>query len=64
MRSILVNMHNSLTNVHDYADDVFLTNAFYQERSEGIWTLKVVDGRTDAVSGTLTSWSIDFTGAP
>ncbi|QLY24340.1 S8 family serine peptidase [Bdellovibrio sp. KM01] len=64
MRSILVNMHNSLTNVHDYADDVFLTNAFYQERSEGIWTLKVIDGRTDAVSGTLTSWSIDFTGAP
>ncbi len=64
MRSILVNMHNALTNVHDYTGDVFLSNAFYQERSEGIWTLKVIDGRADSVSGTLTSWSINFTGAP
>ncbi|WP_413557782.1 S8 family peptidase [Bdellovibrio sp. HCB209] len=64
MRSILVNMNNSLLNVHDYSADVFLSNAFYGERSEGTWTLKVIDGHGDAVSGTLTNWQLQIIGAP
>ncbi|UYL09515.1 S8 family serine peptidase [Bdellovibrio sp. SKB1291214] len=63
MRSILVNMRNSLTNLANYSDNVFASNAFYQESSAGLWTLKVIDGVGDGTSGSLTKWEIQFTGA-
>ncbi|WP_413584729.1 S8 family serine peptidase [Bdellovibrio sp. HCB274] len=59
MRSIVVNMHNSLKELDNYTNEVFLTNAFYQERSTGLWTLKVISGGSSA---TITSWGIRFTG--
>ncbi|WP_413582057.1 S8 family serine peptidase [Bdellovibrio sp. HCB288] len=59
MRSIIVNMHNSLTTVANYNNQVFLTNAFYQERSSGVWNIKLVNA---SGTGTLTSWGIKFTG--
>ncbi|MGE5086151.1 MAG: S8 family peptidase [Bacillota bacterium] len=60
-KSILVNMRNSLTGIANFANDVFLSNAFYQENSQGTWTLKVIDGKSGN-SGTITGWSLDFTG--
>lgn len=63
MRSILVNMRNSLTNVANFNENIFLSNAFFQEESAGIWTLKVIDGVADSKAGTLTKWEINFTGA-
>ncbi|WP_413575111.1 S8 family serine peptidase [Bdellovibrio sp. HCB290] len=60
MRSIVVNMHNSLRELDNYSNEIFLTNAFYQERSTGLWTLKVVSGGSAA---TITSWGLRFTGA-
>lgn len=59
MRSIIVNMHNTLTTVANYNNEVFLSNAFYQERSSGLWTIKLVNA---SGTGTLTSWGIRFTG--
>lgn len=60
-KSIIVNMRNSLTGIANYSNDVFLSNAFYQENSQGTWTLKVIDGKSGN-TGTITSWSLDFTG--
>jgi len=60
-KSILVNMRNSLTGISHFSNDIFLSNAFYQESSQGTWTLKVIDGRSGN-TGTITSWSLDFTG--
>lgn len=60
-KSILVNARNSLTGIADYADDVFVSNAFYQESSVGNWTLKVIDAKA-ANSGTLTSFSLNIFG--
>lgn len=61
-KSILVNMNNSLRNLPDYMGEVLLSNAFYQERSQGKWTLKVVDGKSTRI-GTLTRWALNFTGS-
>ncbi|KYG69742.1 serine protease [Bdellovibrio bacteriovorus] len=62
-KSILVNMRNSLSGLANFTESsaVFLTNAFYQESSQGAWTLKVVDGKSGN-TGTLTQWKINFTG--
>ncbi|MFM6930353.1 MAG: proprotein convertase P-domain-containing protein, partial [Bdellovibrio sp.] len=60
-KSILMNMRNSLTGVANLANDIFLSNAFYQENSQGVWTLKVIDGKSGN-AGTITSWSLDFAG--
>lgn len=62
MKSILVNMNNSLRNLADYTGEVLLSNAFYQERSQGAWTIKVVDGKSTN-TGTLTRWTLNFTGS-
>ncbi|XGC81195.1 S8 family peptidase [Bdellovibrio bacteriovorus] len=62
-RSIVINMNNALKNIADYDGEVFLTNAFYRESSQGTWTLKVIDGKSSH-TGTLTRWSLNFTGSP
>lgn len=61
-KSIVINLNNALRGIGDYQGEVFLTNAFYQERSAGNWTLKVIDG-TSTHSGTLTRWSLNFSGS-
>ncbi|WP_291515649.1 S8 family serine peptidase [Bdellovibrio sp. ArHS] len=61
-KSILVNMRNSLSGLGNFQGEVFLTNAFYQEQTQGAWTLKVVDGKSGN-TGTLTQWKINFTGS-
>lgn len=61
-KSILVNMNNALRNLADYTGEVLLSNAFYQERSQGTWTIKVVDGKSTH-TGTLTRWTLNFTGS-
>lgn len=61
-KSILVNARNSLRGLANYTGQTFLTNAFYQETTQGAWTLKVVDAKASN-SGTLTQWSINFTGS-
>ncbi|NUN07277.1 MAG: S8 family serine peptidase, partial [Bdellovibrio sp.] len=61
-KSIVINLNNSLRGIANYQGEVFLSNAFYQEMSQGNWTLKVVDGKATN-SGTLTRWSLNFTGS-
>lgn len=61
-KSYLVNMNNSLTNIANYAEYVLLSNAFYQESSAGVWTIKIIDAKT-GTTGNLTKWSLRFTGA-
>lgn len=61
-KSIVVNMNNSLRGIANYQGEVFLTNAFYGERSLGNWTLRVIDGKATH-TGKLTRWSINFLGA-
>lgn len=40
-----------------------LSNAFYEENSNGSWTLKVIDGdTTNTQQGTLKSWSLKING--
>ncbi len=60
-KSVLVNARNSLTGVPNYINNVFLTNAFYQESSVGNWTLKVIDAKA-GTTGTLTSFSLNVFG--
>lgn len=61
-KSIVINMNNAVRGVADYVGDVFLTNAFYGESTQGVWTIKVIDGKTSN-TGTLTRWSLNFLGA-
>lgn len=61
-KSIVVNMNNSLRGIANYEGEVFLTNAFYGERTLGNWTLKVIDGKSTH-TGRLTRWSINFLGS-
>ncbi|KYG67526.1 serine protease [Bdellovibrio bacteriovorus] len=62
MKSYLVNMNNSLTNLANYTDNVFLSNAFYQESSAGVWTIKLIDAKA-GTTGNLVRWSLRFTGS-
>ncbi|WP_413612966.1 S8 family serine peptidase [Bdellovibrio sp. HCB-110] len=61
-KSIVINLNNALRNVSNYQGEVFLTNAFYRENSQGAWTLKVIDGKSTH-TGTLTRWTLNFTGS-
>lgn len=61
-KSYLVLMNNSLKGITNFISDIFLTNAFYREPSAGTWTLKVIDGKS-GTAGTLTNWSLQFTGS-
>lgn len=68
-RSILLNINNALVVPYDtgYEPDedlnvVLTSHAFYGEPATGTWTLRLVDGLDDSVSGTLTDWSINILG--
>ena len=70
-RSILLNINNALmaplngnsSNSPDAdLDVVLITHAFYGEDASGTWTLKVVDGLNDALTGTLNEWSLNVLG--
>jgi subtilisin-like proprotein convertase family protein len=61
-KSIVINARNALVGLANYNGETFLTNAFYQENSAGTWTLRVVDAKSGAVTGTLTKWSLNFVG--
>jgi subtilisin family serine protease len=68
-RSILLNINNALVIPYDtdYDPDqdlnvVLTSHAFYGETATGTWTLRLVDGMDDSVSGTLTDWSINILG--
>lgn len=60
-RSLIVNMHNSLVGLPNYQGELMMTNAFYQENSQGTWTLKVIDGKFNQ-TGTLTRWRLNLVG--
>lgn len=60
-KSIIWNVNNGLKGAQNLANRQFLSNAFYGERTQGNWTLKVIDGAMGNV-GTLNSWSINITG--
>lgn len=62
-KSILLNGANSLTNIANFTgNEVFLSNAFFRENSQGTWTLRVVDVVSAGSAGTLNGWSIKVTG--
>nr|BFD61648.1 S8 family peptidase [Bdellovibrio sp. HM001] len=63
-KSMIINMRNSLTGISGYNNEIFLSNAFFHERSNGTWTLKVYDGGSNDITGTLTSWGVNIIGAP
>lgn len=60
-KSIIWNVNNGLKGAQNLSNRQFLSNAFYGERSQGNWTLKIIDGATGNV-GTLNAWSISVTG--
>lgn len=62
-KSIIINMRNSLVGQVDYDNEIFLSNAFYQERSNGTWRIKIIDGGS-TFSGNLVSWGLQIIGAP
>jgi subtilisin-like proprotein convertase family protein len=64
-KSILLNINNALlmASTPDSDLDVTLTShAFYGENASGTWTLKLIDGKADTVSGTLDQWAINILG--
>jgi subtilisin-like proprotein convertase family protein len=61
VKSIVVNVNNSLYGLTNYLNPTFLVNTFYGESSVGNWTLKVIDGSTGE-TGTLNGWSLNFFG--
>ena len=64
-KSILLNINNALlmASTPDSDLDVTLTShAFYGENATGTWTLKLVDGKADSISGTLDQWAINILG--
>jgi subtilisin-like proprotein convertase family protein len=61
-KSIVINARNALVGLANYTGQTFLSNAFFQENTAGTWTLKVVDAKSGAVTGTLTKWSLNFVG--
>lgn len=52
--SILLNILNGFSGTEDLDEMVLLTNAFYGEKSQGNWTIKVVDGREGSGNDTST----------
>lgn len=61
-KSIVINARNALVGLPNYVGETFLTNAFYQENSSGTWTVRVIDAKSGAVTGSLTRWSLNFVG--
>lgn len=62
-KSILVNAQTCLTSANFVSGGtqmVFLSNAFYRESSSGTWKLKIKN--TKAQSGTLSNFSLTFSG--
>lgn len=60
--SRLLTINNNLEGTSLSADTVMLSNAFYGERSEGYWTLRVYDGSQKEGTGELTNWKIQISG--
>ena len=63
-KSVLVHPYNIHWNTDDWDDFILLTNAFYGESTNGNWTVRVLDGCTNAFSGAsgavVENWSIRF----
>lgn len=62
VKSIVVNMNNSLRGIGDYVGETFLVNAFYGEQTQGTWGIKVIDGKATH-TGTVTRWNLNFLGS-
>lgn len=66
-KSIITNINSNVLD-SNLTDAIFLSNAFYGEKSEGNWTIKLIDGAnlnpdgTTGTSGTLVNWSINVYG--
>ena len=60
--SRLLTLNNNLEGDSLPEDTVMLTNAFYGERSEGYWTLRIYDGSSLKGTGFLTNWKIQISG--
>jgi subtilisin-like proprotein convertase family protein len=66
-KSIITNINSNVLD-EELVDAIFLSNAFYGEKSVGQWTLKVIDGAeinadgTSGTSGKLVKWSINISG--
>ena len=59
-KSILMNINSGIVD-SKLDDDLLLTNAFFEEKSIGKWTLKVIDGGQAQV-GKLIDWSLNVFG--
>jgi subtilisin family serine protease len=60
--SRVLNYNSGVSSSSMPAGKVLLTNAFYGESSVGTWKIKVVDGNTNAIVGTLSRWKIKING--
>lgn len=58
--SKLMNINSGIVGAN-LVEATFGSNAFYGERSNGVWTIKVLDGAPGDV-GTLNNWAINFMG--
>jgi subtilisin-like proprotein convertase family protein len=60
-KSIISNVNNSLDGLQNLSNNLFLSNAFYGESSGGLWTIKLIDGKSGK-TGSLTNWKINIIG--
>lgn len=61
--SRLLNINSNIYALSGFeADTLMLTNAFYGEKSEGYWTIKLYDGDSAAGTGLLTNWKLKING--
>jgi hypothetical protein len=60
-KSILLNANNALYDSESYGSAIFLSNAFYGEPAQGVWTLKTLDGASGS-TGKLQQWKIRIYG--
>ncbi len=60
-KSIISNVNNSLNGLQNFNNNLFLSNAFYGESSAGLWSIKLIDGKSGS-AGTLTNWKINIIG--
>lgn len=60
--SRLLTINNNLEGDSLPEDTIMLSNAFYGERSEGYWTLKIYDGSQAKGTGDLVNWKIQISG--
>lgn len=59
-KSILMNINSGVVGT-SIQDEILLSNAFYGENSQGVWTLKIIDGYAQD-TGTLTNWKLNIIG--